>query len=37
MVSDTQLQLNGSACDKWRDMNSKNIEFNFPCGSIVVE
>jgi hypothetical protein len=35
MVSDTQLQLFGSACDAWRDPNAKTIDFNFPCEIIV--
>jgi hypothetical protein len=35
MVSDTQLQLFGSACDAWRDPNVTTIDFNFPCEIIV--
>jgi hypothetical protein len=35
MATETQLVLNGSACDAWRDPNAKNIAFNFPCEIIV--
>jgi hypothetical protein len=35
MVSATQLQLFGSACDAWRDPDAKTIDFNFPCEIIV--
>jgi len=35
MVNETTVQLFGSACDKWRDPNSKTIDFNFPCEIIV--
>jgi len=35
MISDTTLELFGSACEAWRDPNAKNIEFNFPCEIIV--
>jgi hypothetical protein len=35
MVSATQLELFGSACDSWRDPNAKTIDFNFPCEIIV--
>jgi hypothetical protein len=35
MISDTTLELFGSACAAWRDPNAKNIEFNFPCEIIV--
>ena len=35
MATATQLVLNGSACDAWRDPNAKNIAFNFPCEIIV--
>jgi len=31
MVTDTQLQLFGTACDTWRNPNTKDITFNFPC------
>jgi hypothetical protein len=36
MISDTQLQLFGSACDMWRDPDNNNIMFNFPCDVIIV-
>jgi len=35
MVTDTQLQLFGPACDNWRNPNVKDIAFNFPCEIIV--
>jgi hypothetical protein len=35
MVTDTQLQLFGPACDAWRDPDAKDIAFNFPCEIIV--
>jgi hypothetical protein len=35
MTSASTLQLFGTACDKWRDPNAKNIAFNFPCEIIV--
>src|SRR5215831_1019443 len=34
MVSATQLQLFGAACDSWRNPNTKDITFNFPCDII---
>jgi hypothetical protein len=36
MNTDTQLELIGDACTKWRSPDSKNIEFRFPCEIIVV-
>lgn len=33
----TQLELVGSACDKWRNPDSKNIDFQFPCEIVIVE
>jgi len=35
MTSPSQLQLFGSACDKWRDPNVTDIKFNFPCEIII--
>src|SRR4029077_9264060 len=35
MVSDTQLQLFGPACDAWRDPKATDIQFNFPCEIII--
>jgi len=35
MISDTQLQLFGSACDRWHDPMNNDIMFNFPCEIIV--
>ena len=35
MASETQVVLNGSACDAWRAPNVQNIAFNFPCEIIV--
>jgi hypothetical protein len=34
MISDTQLQLFGKACDDWRNPNAKNIAFDFPCETL---
>jgi hypothetical protein len=34
VVTDTQLQLFGPACDAWRDPKVTDIQFNFPCGVI---
>ncbi|MGC4087034.1 MAG: vWA domain-containing protein [Polyangiaceae bacterium] len=35
MVTRTQLQLDGSACEKWRSTGMK-INFDFPCDIIVI-
>ena len=35
MISDTTVQLFGSACDAWRNPSAKTIDFNFPCEIIV--
>jgi hypothetical protein len=35
MVTATQLQLFGPACDAWRAPDAKTIDFNFPCEIIV--
>lgn len=34
--SDTQVQLEGTACDTWRTKESTQIDFNFPCETIIV-
>jgi hypothetical protein len=36
VVTDTQLQLFGPACDAWRDPAATDIQFNFPCEAISV-
>jgi hypothetical protein len=36
MASETQLVLEGAACDLWRQKESKEIAFDFPCEVIVV-
>jgi hypothetical protein len=36
MASETQLVLEGSACDLWRQKDSDDIVFDFPCEVIVV-
>jgi hypothetical protein len=35
MVSASQLQLFGSACDTWRNPSSTDIRFDFPCDIII--
>ena len=35
MVTETQLQLDGSACEKWRS-TGRSIKFDFPCEIIIV-
>lgn len=37
MATQTQLVLNGAACTSWRMPDKKNIEFRFPCGTIIFE
>ncbi len=37
MSSQTQLALNGSACDSWRMPDNNDIAFNFPCNTIIFE
>ena len=37
MMSQTQLVLNGTACDTWRAPESEDIDFNFPCNTIIFE
>ena len=37
MMSQTQLVLNGTACDTWRSPASDDIAFNFPCNTIIFE
>jgi hypothetical protein len=37
MASQTQLVLNGAACDTWRLPESVDIAFNFPCNTIIFE
>jgi hypothetical protein len=36
MVSDTELQLFGTACDTWRKPASTDIKFDFPCDLIII-
>ncbi|HVJ16214.1 MAG TPA: vWA domain-containing protein [Polyangiaceae bacterium] len=36
MASETQLVLEGAACDLWRQKESTEIAFDFPCEVIVV-
>jgi hypothetical protein len=36
MVSDTELQLFGTACDTWRNPSSTDIKFKFPCDLVIV-
>ena len=36
LPGDTQLELFGPACDMWRDPSVTDIQFNFPCESIIV-
>jgi hypothetical protein len=33
----TQLVFSGTACTTWRNPNSKKIDLEFPCGSIIFE
>jgi hypothetical protein len=35
MVTTTELQLFGPACDTWRNPSSTDIKFNFPCDIII--
>ena len=35
MVSATELQLFGSACDNWRKPSSTDIKFDFPCTIVI--
>lgn len=35
MVSDTELQLFGTACDTWRLPASTDIKFDFPCDIVI--
>jgi hypothetical protein len=35
MVSDTELQLFGTACDTWRNPSSTDIKFDFPCDIVI--
>jgi hypothetical protein len=37
MTSTTQLVLNGTACSGWRMPDKKNIDFQFPCSTIIFE
>jgi len=37
MSSQTQLVLNGTACDLWRMPDNNDIAFNFPCNTIIFE
>ena len=37
MSSATQLELVGAACAMWRTPAVDNIDFQFPCGSIILE
>ena len=37
MASQTQLVLNGTSCTSWRMPDKKNIDFRFPCGTIIFE
>jgi hypothetical protein len=37
MATQTQLVLNGAACTNWRRPDRNNIDFRFPCGSIIFE
>jgi hypothetical protein len=37
MASETQLVLNGAACDTWRTPENDDIAFNFPCNTIIFE
>ena len=33
----TQLVFSGTACTTWRNPNSKTIDLQFPCGTIIFE
>jgi hypothetical protein len=37
MASATQLVLNGTSCDTWRMPEVNDIDFNFPCKTIIFE
>lgn len=37
MANQTQLVLNGTACDTWRMPDVNDIAFNFPCNTIIFE
>ncbi len=37
MASASQLVLNGTACDNWRQPDNSDIAFNFPCNTIIFE
>jgi hypothetical protein len=37
MLSQTQLVLNGAACETWRSPDNDDIAFNFPCNTIIFE
>jgi hypothetical protein len=37
MSSPSELVLNGSACTTWRMPNDNNIDFAFPCSTIIFE
>jgi hypothetical protein len=37
MASQTQLVLNGTACESWRMPDNNDIAFNFPCNTIIFE
>jgi hypothetical protein len=37
MNGSTELELTGTACATWRMPNTKNIDFGFPCGTIIFE
>src|SRR6266540_349768 len=37
MNSPTQLELVGTACTTWRMPNNTNIDFQFPCSTIIFE
>jgi hypothetical protein len=37
MNTSTQLELVGSACANWRKPETTTIDFNFPCGIIIIK
>jgi hypothetical protein len=37
MNNSTQLELVGTACDTWRKPETTQIDFNFPCGIIIIK
>lgn len=37
MISASELELVGSACERWRMPNIDLIDFQFPCGTIIFE